>query len=234
MNSKFWKMLIKRDARMTNDPAKIADILQRAEAMLTTARQGLADLLDTENRSRRITGLHNLIVFGRTVSFVVQNLSSAADGFDEWYASEQAAMRADPLMRFMNDARTEILKQGKLNVHTSAFMSNFSEKDIPHHLAPPGATGFFIGDRLGGSGWEVELPGGATEKYYVEIPAGVTVQQHFSDIPTDKFPELEGLTVDDAAKRYLDEMSALIKRARARFLPSEVQKAKSHLRLVKG
>lgn len=84
---------------MTNDPAKVADILQRAETILATARQGLADVLGP-SRSRRITGLHNLIVFGRSFSFVIQNLSSAAEGFAEWYAAEQAAMKANPLMRF--------------------------------------------------------------------------------------------------------------------------------------
>lgn len=218
---------------MTNDPTKIADILQRAEIILNTARQGLADVLDP-GRSRRITGLHNLIVFGRSVSFVIQNLSSAAEGFQEWYAAEQAAMKASPLMRFLNDARTEILKQGVLNVHTSANFASFNTRQIPTESRPPGAVGFFIGDQLGGSGWEVELPDGTKEKYYIEVPGNVIVSQHFTDIPLDKFPELKGLTIDEAAKRYIDEMAALLERARARFLPSASARPRSHLRLVKG
>lgn len=217
---------------MPHDPSRIADILQRAEGILATARQGLADVLD-RTRSRRITGLHNLIVFGRSVSFVIQNLSSAADGFDEWYAQEQAAMKANPLMRFMNDARTEILKQGKLNVHSATSLSGFSTRDIPYDSAPPGAVGFFVGDILGGCGWEVELPDGSKQRYYVDVPRNVTMSQHFSDIPIDKFPELEGLTIEEAAQRYLDEMAALLKRAQAQFLPKPPGKT-PHLRLVKG
>lgn len=218
---------------MTNDLPKIVAVLNRADAVLAIAKQGLADVLNAD-RSRRVTGLHNLIVFGRSVSFVIQNLSSAAEGFKEWYASEQASMKANPLMRFMNDARTEILKQGILNVNTRTHLSSFNTDNIPYDSAPPGATFFFMGDPLGGSGWEVELPDGSREKYYVDVPANVTVSQHFSDIPTDKFPELEGLTIDEAAKRYIEEMTALIERARARFMPGQMQRPKSHLRLVKG
>jgi len=35
---------------------------------------------------------------------------------------------------------------------------------------PPGATSFFIGDELGGTGWEVSQPDGSTEKYYIDLP----------------------------------------------------------------
>ena len=52
---------------------------------------------------------------------------------------------------------------------------------------PEGANGFFIGDNLGGSGWEVYLPDGSTEKYYVamldEIQSQIQVNLHFPDPP---------------------------------------------------
>ena len=36
---------------------------------------------------------------------------------------------------------------------------------------PPGATSFFIGDELGGTGWEVPQPDGSTEKVlYFDLP----------------------------------------------------------------
>lgn len=219
---------------MANDPAKIDGILERAQTILGTARQGLADALEP-SRARRITGLHNVIVFGRSVSFIIQNLRSAADGFDEWYAAEQAAMKADPLMRFMNDARTEILKTGVLNIGTSMYITSAVLPPVPPEPAPPGATSFFIGDELGGTGWIVPLEDGRVEKYYVDFPMkGVTIQQRFLDIPLDEFPELKGVSVDEAATRYVDQMASLLDRARARFLPGPPAKPGPHLRIVKG
>lgn len=120
-----------------------------------------------------------------------------------------------------------------LNVSTRTFISSLNSGDLRWDLAPPGATGFFVGDQLGGSGWEVELPDGSKEKYYTEVPGNVTVSQHFSDISADQFPELQGLTIEEAAKLYIDEMAALLERARNRFLPG-VARPKTHLRLVKG
>lgn len=158
---------------MVENVQRIAEVLQRAEDMLATARQGLADVLN-QDRSRRDSGVHNAIVFGRTVSFVIQNLSSIADGFKEWYEPEQDAMRADPVMRFMVEARNEILKRGEINVERSILISRLSFKDLPFDQRPPGAVGFFVGDELGRSGWEIRLPDGSIEKFYVQIPAEVS------------------------------------------------------------
>ena len=40
---------------------------------------------------------------------------------------------------------------------------------------PLGARVFFIGDHLGGSGWEVELPDGSTGNYYVQLPESMRI-----------------------------------------------------------
>jgi len=45
------------------------------------------------------------------VTFVLQNLRTIAPDFDDWYGPKQEEMRADPLMRYFHDLRTEIEKQ---------------------------------------------------------------------------------------------------------------------------
>lgn len=154
--------------------AEVEAILQRVEDTLETARHGLSDLLNP-SRSRRNTGLRNLITFGRSVSFVIQNLRGVEGlNFDAWYQPHQDAMKADPLMRYFVDARNELEKQGRLSVATSAHVRSFSSSDMQKFGRPPvGAKAFFIGDHLGGSGWEVELADGTTEKYYVELPSSI-------------------------------------------------------------
>jgi hypothetical protein len=89
---------------MGGNKAIVREILQRVKDTLETAKQGLIDLKDP-TRMRRLTGLRNLITFGRSVTFVVQNLRGV-DGldFDSWYGPVQAEMKSDPLMRYFVDA----------------------------------------------------------------------------------------------------------------------------------
>ena len=163
----------------------IRAVIQKAEETLQTARFGYEDLT-SGNRYRRYSGIRNLAVFGRSVTFVIQNLKTpvGSDRFDAWYEPIREKMQADVLMKYFVTLRNEILKQGKLPVSTSASL-NFSSSDMKKlGTPPPGAIGFFIGDQTGGSGWEIELPDGKKEKYYVELPESMAkVQQHFSELP---------------------------------------------------
>ncbi len=184
-----------------------------------------------------MTGLRNLIAFGRSVTFVLQNLRSITPEFDPWYNAVQEEMKADPLMQYFVLARNELEKQGRLSVGISAAIKSFSTNDIAKFGPPPrGAKGFFIGDQLGGSGWEVELGDGTTAKYYVELPSSVgEVTQQFTNLPQDLSPELKGQSVSDLSKLYIARLRALVDDARSKFLPADAP-AKvrgSHLRLVK-
>jgi hypothetical protein len=143
-------------------------------------------------------------------------------------------------MRYFVDARNELEKQGKLSVATSAHLHSFSTGDIAKFgRRPIGAKSFFIGDQLGGSGWEVELADGSKEKYYVELPTSIAeVKQHFSNLPEAMAPELKGATVEDLSQRYIERLAALVLAARAHFLgtptpPEIVRQRPSHLRRVK-
>ncbi|HJV54311.1 MAG TPA: hypothetical protein VJ652_22800 [Noviherbaspirillum sp.] len=204
---------------MNDTKAEIEQVLGRVDATLETAKHGLDDLLAGE-RHRRLTGLRNLIVFGRSVTFVLQNLRSVVgeSEFNSWYEPHQQAMKADPVMRYFVDARNELEKQGKLSVTLRANLS-FSSDDIRKLGRPPvGAKNFFIGDQLGGSGWEIELFDGTIEKYYVELPTSMgQVTQHFSNFPVEKAPELGDATIDDLAKIFIERLSNVVADARSYF-----------------
>ena len=66
---------------MTDKEAEIEAVLNRVEETLQTAMHGLDDLLAVQC-DRRMSGLRNLIVFGRSVTFVLQNLRSVVDTGD--------------------------------------------------------------------------------------------------------------------------------------------------------
>jgi len=231
----------KLNTLMSDPKNNIRLIMQRAEEILQTAKHGYDDLVSSD-RTRRFTGLRNLIVFGRSVTFVLQNLKSVAgeQEFNNWYEPKQEEMKQDPLLKYFVTARNEILKQGKLNVATSAQIHSFSTADM-HKFGPPpsGAKGFFIGDQSGGTGWEVELPDGSIEKYYVDLPTSIgEVKQHFADIPEANSPELKGKPVEELCRLYLTRLETLVDEARKVFLEQEVQRAggkklPSYIRVVK-
>lgn len=54
----------------------------------------------------------------RTVTFILQSNKRLFSNFDPWYESWQNKLRADPLMRWMVDARNKIEKQGDLEAHS--------------------------------------------------------------------------------------------------------------------
>jgi hypothetical protein len=199
-----------------------ADVLAQTKEILATARQGLSDLLGGDP-TRRTPGIRNVAVFGRSVTFVLQNLRAVDhDAFDLWYEQKQSAMRIDPLLVYFKDLRNQILKQGGPTATSNTHIEHMNTDDLAPLMAnrPPGAKGFFIGDQLGGSGWEIELPDGATEKYYVDLPDSVkaTTSLHFPDPPTEHLgAPIADTSLENLAQLYIAYLSSLVEEAEANF-----------------
>lgn len=220
--------------------SEIQAIIIKAEETLKTARYGFDDLT-SGNRQRRFSGIRNLVVFGRSVTFVLQNLKTPAGevSFNEWYEPIQDMMKADVLMKYFVTLRNEILKEGKLPVSTSASI-NIKPGDMAKlGTPPPGARSFFIGDQAGGSGWEIELADGSKEKYYVEIPESMAkIQQHFSELPVPDDDELKRKSIEELCTYYLEKLENILDSARKYFLGNETEKLGSrrlppYLRVIK-
>lgn len=224
---------------MTN---KIEQIIQKAEDTYQTAKFGYEDLVRPD-RKRRFSGLRNLVVFGRSVTFVLQNLKTplGEDSFNKWYLPNQERMKNDILMKYFVKLRNEILKEGKLPLSVSVEAKQLNLSDLQSRLGtpPPGAVGYFIGDKTGGSGWEIELPDGSKIPYYVGAPEDmVKVTQHFSELPVPDDDELKKEPIEHLCQRYLLELEKLIDSAREEFLGSKAQKVKGrrlppYIRVVK-
>jgi hypothetical protein len=200
--------------------SKTIEILKRAEGTLDTAKLGFK-LLTGGSPEHRFSGLRNVVVFGRAVTNVLQNLRSIEPGFDEWYEPYKREMEADALMKYFYNLRSEILKKGVLNVSSHTHLRNFRlPEDIAKFGPPPAnAKALFIGDNLGGSGWEVELPDGSTEKYYVALPPEMgTTSLHFPDSPNLHLgEELKESRIEVLSKMYIDYLQKLIRSAKERF-----------------
>lgn len=70
---------------------------------------------DPDEFRRSIQGVIQTL---RTVTFMLQSLKRDIPDFDQWYGGWQERLKADPLMRWMVEARNQIEKQGDLELHS--------------------------------------------------------------------------------------------------------------------
>lgn len=162
--------------------------------------------------------MRNVIVWGRAVTNVLQQLRGKADGFDDWYQPWRDEMAADPLLKFLYRQRSEILKAGNdPRLSTGVEITSFSTADLPQ--PPPNARGFFIGDQYGGNGWEVELPDGTLDKIYVSLPEDrVRSYVRMLDAPTEHLGQpLADVSVAAICDLYVAYLGRLVAEAEATF-----------------
>ena len=88
-----------------------AQVVTRSGTMLRMVAQGLHDMKDADH-DRLLFGFLSVVVFGRSMTLVMQNLRSHDRAtFDTWYAPWQKEMQADPLMKYFNDLRTKVIHE---------------------------------------------------------------------------------------------------------------------------
>ena len=200
---------------MTANNNSAADVIRRAEEHLQTARFGLEDMRSRPERFQ--SGLHNAVVFGRAVTFALQNMRSVVPDFDEWYEPVKVAMKSDPLIKYLSDLRTEIEKTvGRYTTLSGTIKSFNSATDMRHfEPRPPRATSFFIGDQNGGSGWKVANSDGSEDTYYVTLPPEIgEITIHLSKAPG----ALSEVPAQDLVAEYLGRLGKIVADAKRHFL----------------
>ncbi|MEN3273836.1 MAG: hypothetical protein V7636_2597, partial [Actinomycetota bacterium] len=147
-------------------------IVANTREMLAMAKVGYEDAIAHDPRRRR-AGIMNMFTYGRSVTLVMQTMRNSHPDFDAWWQPYQEKFANDPLMRFANDARNAILKEGSLATSNSTYVEHLDGDklaDFSRQHSPPGTVSTFIGDQLGGNGWEVQMPDGSIQKVYFDLP----------------------------------------------------------------
>ena len=202
----------------------VHEILRRTRDILSTAQRGLEQLLGQDPTARPM-GMHNVAVFGRSVTLILQTLRSVdREAFDEWYEPWKREMAEDRLFAYFTRLRNEILKEGPPQLSSSMYIESLNTADLAPLMAdpPPGARGWFMGDNLGGSGWEVVLPDGSVAKYYMDLPEEIQVNitLHLPEPPSAHAgQQLTDTSIGTLARLYLDYLSKLVEAAERRFAP---------------
>ncbi len=203
----------------------IRSILKDTGDTLETAEYGLQDLTG-DIVERRLPGLRNLVVFGRAVTNVLQRLRGKVQDFDKWYAKYTVEMKSDPLMKYFYNLRSEIIKEGTVK---TSWRTQFKDLDLQINSkrvrvnsksfkSPPNAKNFFV-DGVGRSGWDVQLPDGSIEKYYIKLPSNaITISLNFKNPPRSHLgKEIEDSSTKSLSTMYIDYLHKMVDDAKNTF-----------------
>jgi hypothetical protein len=210
----------KRVSEMANEERKsrVREIISQADETLQTSAFGL-HLVNLDDPHARKIGLRNTVVFGRAVTNIIQNLRSVVDDFDDWYGPWVTRMKADETMQYLYKVRSEILKKGELKTGITMSIQQLDTQILMSVVPspPPGATSFIIGDSIGGTGWEIALPNGETEMFYVNVPETPGLQfkidVHFAASPL----AVRDKTIQQVCTHYVDTLRLIVEDARQKF-----------------
>lgn len=202
----------------------VKTIFSRIDQQLDFVASSFIDLTKTPHDPKlRLRSLANIITFGRSVTFVMQNLRSSVTNFDDWYKPFQDEMKGDELLIFFKDARNKLEKQGRLDTNTTVHMKNFNFNMIQKYREnpPENAKGFFIGDSLGGSGWEILMPDNTVEKLYVDLDIDCYLDIKILFVPENihhKGQLITDTSIENCCYLFLQYLKELVKQAKEQFL----------------
>jgi hypothetical protein len=168
--------------------------------------------------------MHNVVVMGRAVTNVLQNLRSKVQDFDVWYQPWQEEMAQDPLLRYLYKLRSEILKEGREGAESIMTIQDATLGEILRMLgpAPPNAISSFVGDYNGGSGWQVRLEDGSIEKVYVTLPENDNIRSRlaFQSLPSEHLgTPITDDSLENICRLYVQYLRRLVEAAEERFAP---------------
>jgi len=205
---------------MSKSSRTISNILKDMQETLKCAEYGLEDLVNGPP-NRKLPGLRNLVVFGRAVTHVLQGLKSTEPEFAAWYKRYVDEMKSDPLLKYFYKLRSVILKKGILKTSVRASLREFTYPNDMSHFGPPPpfAKSLFIGDQLGETGWNIELPDGSKMKYYVELPSDIgSVSLHFPDPPSHHLgKKVSRYPIEKLSSLYIEYLRKMVSEAKIKF-----------------
>ena len=90
-----------------------------------------------------VVNLNGFVQAARNVTFRLQAYKGDVPKFDEWYEPWQSAMRANPIMVWLKDARNKVVKQRGLKSLSTApvtSISSYRTPDVQSFDVPPFMT----------------------------------------------------------------------------------------------
>jgi hypothetical protein len=199
--------------------APVTEILRIAHESLDTAHLGYAMVRDMP--SRRLAGLRNVVMFGNFVGTSFEELRDTGPAGADWYKSIRKKIADSPVTRLFRELHAEFRKRDAAGVSSQARLRTFNYPADLDKLGkrPPRATELFMGDEIGGTGWEVELAPERRGRFYVVLPAEYgTVDVFLSGTPivqTSRDPR--PIDIVDTCDRYVSLLDDTLRGAELQF-----------------
>jgi hypothetical protein len=200
-----------------------AKVLGHARRAWRTAVLGLEDFR-SDDPDRRWLGYCNVIVWGRAVTNVLQNMKAVDERkFDEWYRPHVKAMRDDQLVRWCYEQREKVLKQiapDLIREHSVSF-SEPEDFEVIFSQRPEGSRENLSFDPSGKPGFRIRQQDGQIAWRYVDLTrfkGRISSILRFPKSPTMHLgKELTDRSLDTILKCYLDYLDALLGEAESMF-----------------
>jgi hypothetical protein len=148
--------------------SRVTQILSEAQERLDTARVGLEQAKLGPYHVK--AGFRNVAIYGKMVTFCTNNLRGKIEGFEDWDRTAKQKYFDNDVARAMTVARNQFEKQAINPIASATYIRSFRPEDMAKFPKPPNAISFFIGDRMGGSGWMVQMDNGDKLRFYVDLP----------------------------------------------------------------
>jgi hypothetical protein len=177
--------------RMTVDPARRGE----AETLLTLVESALKQV--TEGPSdRRVAGVRNVFAFGGALALAMKAIAASEPLFATWFDLQRPSDGVEDLRRLM------LAEPKTRHDYTQVQLASAGKEFGPR---PANALAFFSGDRLGGVGWDIALPAGGVEKYYVLLPG---------DLPTGYAFDGNTRNAEVLSRRHVAQLREMLRHAR--------------------
>ncbi len=200
---------------------EIANKFKNVDKIVMLTKLALKEM-KAKDPERQFSAHHNVIVWGRSITFALQKLKTNISDFDNWYKPYVLEMSSDPLLKFFKNSRNELEKEAKSPISNKVHIKNFNTKRDIHRLNKPDAEtdGFFMGDQLGGSGWIIKLPDGSREKYYIDIPSEIgTSSLVFVNSPAEHLgKDIRNKSTFELSEMYITYLESIVEDCKKKYL----------------
>jgi hypothetical protein len=159
--------------------------IERAVGKLEEAQRSLVRLAGTWDDADAAGLCSAFLTAARSTTFVLQACLADRDGFSAWWSQQRESLAADPVARYLLDARNEVEKLGVRPLHYRGVATGRSLRGVPH------CRRFYAFVPL--------------EKAAVAPPAGDAV--HLAQAHVNRLAEL----LDAAVDRFLPESHQLLR-----------------------
>lgn len=189
-------------------------MFNRAKSKLEDACENLDSMRKAKTALQFRAAFNSFLSNCRAVTNALQKEGARVEGFSEWYAQKQTEMKADELLRFVHESRTEDFHEGRHRLLFSTYIEHLSSDAV----GPPPTPGASLIITTQGPFWLVDE--GTPRERRIPITRGsrhqvcVSIENPPTQHRGKRMAASDPISLCEAAASYMAE---LVHEARQKF-----------------